>query len=946
MLHRLPMFIALAPAHIRGIERPRPAAAQGATRWLGRHGEWLWLAALLLLAGAIHGINMFDYPYIHDDEGSYTAYAWAVITSGELAHYTYFYEHSPVGWFQIAGWMLLTERLGLIDAPIHSARALMLVVQVASVFVLYRLAKALTGSIFAATLAVLLFALTPYGVYWHRRAMLDNFMTLWMLVSLLLAIGGRPTLGRTWLSGLAMGLSILSKMTTLAVIPVLVYILYRRFHGSRRWLAIIGWTTVMGSLVSLWVLMATIKSELFPSGTLLGGEEEHVSLLESVFWQASREKDAGFFDRSSELWFALNRWLADEPILVIGGTACAIVLCLGSLWNRMLGAIGMATLLLWLFTGRGGVVNDHFLLPLLPLLALSIALVAHGVVARLGRGVGRLPWPSAYARPALIAAVVLAGLAGSFYWTYPQFLTNQRRFPGATANDANRADFWRNRQSDAQWRALSWLQDNVSHNSALIIDDSIWVEYRQPPNGKGGFPYAHYYHKLESDPEIREGVFHDNWRNVDYLVSSEQLVNDVLGGKMTLVPELLANSTPITDFNSGGWPVEIRRVNKLNQWPAAQHPMLRRTWANYKTEFIADGRVVVSGISTSESQSAAMLQAVYMNDRATFDQLWRWTATHLQVRGDGLLASRWRAEADGTPRIDRLTATAGDQDVALALLFASQRWSEPAYYADALPILGGIWDQETVRLGGRRVLVAGDWARGNGTAGVQHPVVNVSTFAPYAYRIFAAADPGRPWAELVDSSYDMLRDIQASQRTRGERGLVANWVILEHDRRVFSPASSLGPGAAQFSSDAARVSWHLSLDWLWFQDERARAGLANLSLPREELKETGRLFTSYGLDGRPILSDIGGADEALWMYSTQLGNLLIAGDVDQTHRIFAEKILRRYSSAATSASWGEPTAHLDQTWGWYAVALMDGGLANLWAGERVIDWQKALAGRP
>src|SRR5487761_1306276 len=71
--------------------------------------------------------------------------------------------------------------------------------------------------------------------------------------------------------------------------------------------------------------------------------------------------------------------------------------------------------------------------------------------------------------------------------------------------------------------------------------------------------------------------------------------------------------------------------------------VLQQGWAGYREAFIRpEGRVIDptrGGITTSEAQSYALLRAVWMGDRATFDTAWRWTVAHLQVRGDGLFAS-------------------------------------------------------------------------------------------------------------------------------------------------------------------------------------------------------------------------------------------------------------------------------------------------------------------
>src|ERR1051326_8811032 len=70
--------------------------------------EVLLIALLLLIVVIVQGINMFYFPYYEQDEGTYMSQAWAVVHMGRLAYYTYFYDHSPLGWIQIAGWTIGT----------------------------------------------------------------------------------------------------------------------------------------------------------------------------------------------------------------------------------------------------------------------------------------------------------------------------------------------------------------------------------------------------------------------------------------------------------------------------------------------------------------------------------------------------------------------------------------------------------------------------------------------------------------------------------------------------------------------------------------------------------------------------------------------------------------------------------------------------------------------
>ena len=76
------------------------------------------------------------------------------------------------------------------------------------------------------------------------------------------------------------------------------------------------------------------------------------------------------------------------------------------------------------------------------------------------------------------------------------------------------------------------------------------------------FKNVQWYWKVDLDPAIRLNVFHNNWRNIDYMVVSGQMVHDAQASNLTLVETALEHSTVIVRFNTGTWPIEIRKVNK------------------------------------------------------------------------------------------------------------------------------------------------------------------------------------------------------------------------------------------------------------------------------------------------------------------------------------------------------------------------------------------------
>ncbi|MEB3244362.1 MAG: glycosyl hydrolase family 8 [Vampirovibrionales bacterium] len=255
--------------------------------------------------------------------------------------------------------------------------------------------------------------------------------------------------------------------------------------------------------------------------------------------------------------------------------------------------------------------------------------------------------------------------------------------------------------------------------------------------------------------------------------------------------------------------------NAQDRLPAIQN-RLGTTWQAYKSRFIqADGRVKdlkAGSITTSEGQSYALQRAVWQNDRAVFDTVYTWSVNNLQKpRGDALFAWKWGRADDGAWRIlDKTAASDADQDIALALLMAAERWQHPDYKTEAMRILADFWQKETLETPFGRILLPGDWQI---PPEVETRQLNPSYCAPYAYRIFAEADPGRPWKLLIDSCYTALSQSMALAPT----GLPPDWVefsLKTGEYSLFGHPTQDDP-RSDFGYEAMRAAWRLQVDaWL------------------------------------------------------------------------------------------------------------------------------------
>jgi len=887
---------------------------------LSRRSELVWIFLLLAVAAAVHGLNMFDYPYYENDEGAYLSQAWALLSQGELAPYTYWYDHAPLGWFQIALWTIATGGFYTFGDSVASGRVLMLVFQTGSALLVYLIARRISGSWIVASVALLAFALSTYGLYFHRRVLLDNVATFWALLSLAVVVSTRMSLARVWLSALFLAVGVLSKEVVMFLVPGMAYLVWYRAHVSQRLLAVVGWLAITGSVISLYVLYAALKGELFPTGSLLGGTTEHVSLLGSVAYQASRGRDAGIFDLGSAFWIWFVRWAWADPLLVAGGAAAAFVSVAFIRWHRLVGVVGILTLSLWAFLARGGSVIEFYLIPLLPFLALSMSLSAGLICSWVARSWSRPPLRRRRAQSTiavLLSGIVLgASFAGTTLGIY--------RDPAA---------FWTSTEAQAQRSAGSWARRHLSPGDGMVIDAYLWTDLHDPANGQAGFDRAHWYWKVDQDPEIREDVFAGEWRNIDYVMVTPQMEHDARESSLPLTGAALENSTPIAAWDSDGFAVSVRRVDKVRSIPASSNSILASLWTQYKAAYLDGGRMIDPATdhrTTSEGQAYALLQAVYLDDRDTFDAVWSWTSDSLQ-QSSGLFAWSYGNRDDGTLGvIDRGAAADADQDIALALLFASKRWEIDEYRQAAERIIDGIWRDLTTVVGGERYLVAGQWA-----ATTKAPVVNPSYLAPYAYRIFADADPTHPWDEVVDSSYRVLEAIAASPELGSEIGAPPNWVAIDRTTGEIGLSAEMADYGARFSFDASRVPWRLAVDSLWFRDKRAQQLLTAFDLPRREIERTGRLAAEYRLDGSVVAEY-----ESISMYAGTLPGLLLGGAEEQAYDVLGREIMAPV--LAEDAEIG----YYDSNWAWFSIALVDGGISNLWAGADRHVWSDPVRSRP
>lgn len=853
-----------------------------AVLWFRRHAL---IIAVLVLGAVVHAVNMFGFPAYREDEGTYLSQAQSVLTEGRLAPYTYWYDHTPVGWFFLALWNLVTGNVLVTGMSLDAARVSMLVLQVLSTWLLYLITKRLTRRPEAALIAAVIFAVAPLGIVFHRRVLLDNIMVFWFLLSFYL-ITKPITLRTTMLSALTFAIAVLSKESAIVFFPVMVWLVATHAHRNNKLFAVTSWITVSALLISFYPLFALLKGELFPSGTWLGGEAAHVSLWEAISFQYYR--GGGLLNTFLYSWDRV--WQRYGMVSLLLGVIAVLINAFRYKRPWQFGTSLMVTIYSVVFVLRGQIL-DWYIIPLLPLFALSIAFVWDDAMVWLSEQ-SRYWYVVRGVSFAALMLVVFGELAMHGYiFTLPQ-----------TQNQAH---------------AVAWVKEHMKSDDFVLIDNYAFVDLNPRVRDITKTNY-HYYWKVDTDPQVKDQLLKGDWNNIDYLLTTPALERTIYTDQLTLVQRAYENSHVVKRFNAynilnEGYPVEIREVNNQNS-------TLRTSWRWYKETYITpQGRVIDNkqrDITTSEAQSYALLRAVWEGDRDTFDRVLSWTNANMQQAETALFAWLYGPDASGGYGIiDNVTATDADEDIALALLFAHKRWDEPQYLTQAEQIIQSIWEHEIVPIQGTYYVTAGQ----NAARGESY-LINPSYFSPATYRLFAEVDTTHPWDDVARDVYKIVERLHIDDT--GERTpLIPNWFLVTLDGRHTKATEAVVPDSTLYGYDAFRLMWRIALDAVWFDTPAARRYLADMSAFYEkEWQDQKKIYSVYTPEGQPVV--------AYHDISTDIGALsaFLLTKPELAIDVYTTNVWPQFQNGY----WGSADNYYNQNWGWFGTALYANNLPNLW----------------
>jgi endo-1,4-beta-D-glucanase Y len=758
----------------------------------------------------------------------------------------------------------------------------MLLLHLGSCVFLYFIAKKLTKSQVVAAISVLFFSLSPLGIYFQRRVLLDNIMIFWLFLSFIFILYHNNKLRNIFSSAMIFAVAVLSKETAIFFIPVFLYVIFEIAHKKHRIQAMLYWVTVSCAIISFYFIYALLKGEFFASGTLLGGNAPHVSMLTSFGYQVGRGGGSILTPSNSIFWSNVFAWIEEDPIIIIAGILATFINLIIGIKNKTSRIIALLSISYVLFLARGGVIIEYYVIPLIPLFSLNIAFVT----VEVSKFVKNLTkswkvFPFIYAPYAFVAfgLIIMIG----YYGTH-----SRGKYNIFTAD-----------QTIAQIQALNWEKAHQS-NYFFVIDDYGYVDIHATDPQKN----AEYYWKVALDPAITTTVLHNNPANIDYFMATPQMSQDIISLPFAL--QAFHFSRSIKSFWHDGWGVRI--------WATAYpRRIVEATWNSYKQHFISQGKITTyeNMSATSDAEGTAMFKAVNMKDKTSFDTLNLWTEKNLEQSNGTFLSTQSTVQNNNSSQ--------GDEDIALSLLEAYKVWNQPSYLTEAKDIMNGIWNNDVKVIGNTPYYAAGNWADVNNEI-----LINTPSLSPAAFKTFAQADPSHNWTGVVDSSYSLLNQCTVNSFGEGQGALPATWCMVSTKDQTVQQSTISGYTGMDYSQATTQVPLNIALDYKWFQDPRDSAYLSHLSFLYTQWKKSGVLENGYLHNGNVLESY-----ESVGSYAGDLGYFMVVHP-NTAKTIYTNKILSKLYENANTSYWEDPNNNQVQNLAWLSTSLYGNLLQNYW----------------
>lgn len=490
------------------------------------------LGVALATFGAVivgRGVNLF--PALLGDEGIYTNQAQSVL-HGEISPYTYTYDHPFLGWLQLAPLQGLVRLVvGDEQLTVVSGRLVMVAYCFATLMFSFHIARRMEVRRSYAVVAVLLLAMSPLFVSEARTVLLDNIALPWVLGAFYLALNPQRRQWTYGASAVLFAIGVLSKETVVLLLPALVYLVWTRAYRPIRQMALAVFVTLGVLVLAVYPLFALLRNELLPG-------PGHVSLWsDGIMYQLADRKGSGtIWQPGSARRSLVDSWLSGDAALLLGGLSAGVA----CLFVRRLRFVGLA-LVMWAVPviKPGGYLPQMYVVVAIPLCALAIV----GLFDAVTNGLSRLGKPRFVRVATGLVGAVAAVSAMTYYVPQLRDITTDR------GND----------QVAVTATTETYLRRILTPKDNTLVDPSYWADL-----STDGFdePWQRFiaYYQFDLDPLSSKRYLPNGWQDIDYVVETAEMRDNVESLGLANLKKAIANSTVVARFGEGRSAVSVREV--------------------------------------------------------------------------------------------------------------------------------------------------------------------------------------------------------------------------------------------------------------------------------------------------------------------------------------------------------------------------------------------------
>jgi endoglucanase len=271
----------------------------------------------------------------------------------------------------------------------------------------------------------------------------------------------------------------------------------------------------------------------------------------------------------------------------------------------------------------------------------------------------------------------------------------------------------------------------------------------------------------------------------------------------------------------------------------------------------ADGNQDANTVCVSEGQGYGMMIMAFMAGRESkakmyFDGMYRFCRAHPSKNSPYLMS--WSILKGCTVNKDNgnnTAATDGDLDIAFSLLLADAQWGSKGavnYKTEALLMLDAIKKLE-INTERQTIKLCDDFEINE----KENNDIRSSDFMPDHLREFFRVTGDSTWLRVLNQMYSVFHDLQINYSPL--TGLIPDFI--QHTSGGYKPARPNyleSENDGQYYYNACRVPMRLTMDYLLFNDNRARQAIQKINgwLEKRSKNDPDAVLSGYRLNGSNI----------------------------------------------------------------------------------------------